>query len=172
MLSQAINNNIVLHFANAIELAVLSVVEYADHRSYGLLEDIVSECTLHLLDKALNRYTGQLDNAEALEKFITVAVSRKAMDILRLFVHSRADMTGDFADFQDSAPSPVAGAERSMAAAALDSALAQLCDSDRIFAGLLLTGNTAADAAAVVGMSAPTASRRRKDLHSHLGGLL
>lgn len=166
MLSQSETNAAVLLHSNTIELAVLSCIQDSDHRTYGLLEDLVSDATLHLLDKALPKFKGP---RFGLAKFIGTVCKFKTLDALKRVGHARADMRGDFDAMEaTTTESPDVASACRMEAAALDKALATLEASEQEIAKSLIAGEKASVIGLRLGMSGATMSRRKRDIATKL----
>lgn len=166
MLNATERNAAVLLHSNTIELAVLAVVEDSDHRSYGLLEDLVSDATLHLLDKALAKFKGP---RYGLAKFISTTCKFKTMDALKRVGHARADMRGDFdAMAGEVTAAPDTAAARAHEAARLDAAIATLTGAEQEIATGLRSGEPASVIGLRLGMSGATMTRRKRDVAGKL----
>ena len=159
-----INTALVTHSA-VIESAVLDMIENSDFRTYGLLEDLVSECTLHLLATALPKFRGP---RYGLAKFIKTTCRFRTANTIKKHETTRADMYASFDDVASPAPIASAAIERQLEAARLTQALATLCPESQAVAEQLAAGKTQKDAAKALKMSAPTMTRRRKALASQL----
>lgn len=168
MLNQAEMSLALVNHANLIENAVLDIIEECDFRTYGLLEDLVSECNLHLLAVALPKFERGGLYGPALCHFIETTVRNKTINLLARFEHSRADMYADFDAMESPVPAPSVAAERSLEAARFAKALATLCPNSQAMAKQLIAGKSQKQAAKALKMSAPTASRRCKALAAEL----
>jgi len=159
-------NSALLAHSNVIELAVLDVVEDSDHRTYGLLEDLVSDATLHLLDKALPKFKGP---RVGLAKFIKTTCKFKTLDALKRVGHARADMLGDFdAMAGEVATAPDVAVQCASEAARLDAALAKLGINEKKICLGLGEGEAASVIGLRLGMSGATMTRRKRDIGAKL----
>jgi RNA polymerase sigma factor (sigma-70 family) len=168
VLNQTERNAAILLHANTIENAVLDCIENSDFRTYGLLEDLVSDATCHLLATALAKFKGP---RYGLAKFIKTTVRFRTINTLTRHAHTRADMYESFEDVAGDAPVASAAIERQLESARLKAALETLTGDSVQAISLLCQGNQR-DAAKAMKVSAPTMTRYRLRAVSELSAAL
>lgn len=163
----------------AVTRAVIRVLKWKDHPEVA---DLASETICRLLSDA-ERFSG----ARSIEALAVTMAKNLAKDYCKRAEnsHKHAPISGTDYDREDGGKSPAtygpagdgvilagpdgrATVERRADLEALEAAMSHLDADARTFVAALADGMTCKEAGALVGWSAPTATRRRKEIYADL----
>jgi len=146
-----------------INRTVLDIIAESDHRTYGMLEDLVQDACLHLLEYAF------VVAEKVTPALIKCAVKHHTLNTLRLAYERKSDFMGDDMEtLLGVEDGPEASTMATQEAARLAHAIASLDAGDQLLVGLISGGMSQRDAGKALNATPVQVTRRKQRLLAKL----